>query len=1060
MASIPGACNVWAETQAAYWFRSGDEFDWMDILEPHRQCTRGRIAQHPLVLCRKAHHGAALQRSGHCGARSLDLRGAARDVPAPDLRLDAGPRAAGGAGRLDVGTRPGIKESVCRGEGYARVAELAGELPETRLVYVADRESDLRELMVRASDLATPADWLLRSKHNRALPEGGRLWAKVLAGPWWRSASPCPRGADAPPGTYAKSGTPSVSPCRTDGAPCGQPGLGHPGAYGLAGLLRQLKAYRLAGLLLEHACLRQNMIPVGNVLNPQADRIAGLELAVDGQVKEGRLARIAGQLQPGAQGPDLLQLQRRLLPDQLALVPGDTRDGARGCECVHHLSPLWLVRRQKLQPCSVGHSWPRSRQGQSRDPSDRPVKPSWRPLGRGTWSGDNINSASARKEHQHASELSWSEQRLDSQVRTRLTVETLTSKTLGLWILVVTNAAAATAAGGGRALEDALAYDRVTEPGGVSLNRDATHLYATLEPWQGRLEIVRYDLKSGSQAPQALFAPACVDVKAAFPDDQEKRLAFTCDPLGDERHKLHLVDIDTGAYLVPTPRDQLDIPCAFSPDGAVIYAARGHHIWGGTRIVGISTATGEARTRFATDDARLFCHDLSGDGSRLLIERYIDNGERHLGMLDLQDGAIEWLLREHGVQVKQAQFVGEAVHFLANRSGERFGLWSWDRRSGRRPVDLPVSEDIAGFLQNDRGLLALSYRKGLQPVAELYRRRGEADWDAVPLGAGPEEIRTIVLAKNSAERAAILTEHGRPVRLSIFERGQTRLLLDTDQTGLPEGAFARYQSHRVKSFDGTGIPAHILVPSNAAAERPLPLLLLVNGGPDDHQDPVYSSGLQRLANAGFVVVLPNVRGSSGFGKAFQDMDNGDWGGAHIRDLLAVSEFAAGLDFVADRPRFIGGDSFGGFSVLSAIIQYPSAFDGAVDLFGISDIGSFFRGLPDQVRPQLIRELGFDPAREPARAKAMSPLHQVDRIVTPLQIHQGIHDSRVPMEQSRMLVASLRKRAIPVEYFEYDEGHGFTYLESRVLYRERMIRFLSALTDAYPRSPSSDKVTTD
>ena len=183
MASIPGACNVWAETQAAYWFRSGDEFDWMDILEPHRQCTRGRIAQHPLVLCRKAHHGAALQRSGHCGARSLDLRGAARDVPAPDLRLDAGPRAAGGAGRLDVGTRPGIKESVCRGEGYARVAELAGELPETRLVYVADRESDIRELMVRARDLGTPADWLLRSQHNRALPEGGRLWAKVLASP-------------------------------------------------------------------------------------------------------------------------------------------------------------------------------------------------------------------------------------------------------------------------------------------------------------------------------------------------------------------------------------------------------------------------------------------------------------------------------------------------------------------------------------------------------------------------------------------------------------------------------------------------------------------------------------------------------------------------------------------------------------------------------------------------------------------------------------------------------------------------------------------------------------
>ena len=484
-------------------------------------------------------------------------------------------------------------------------------------------------------------------------------------------------------------------------------------------------------------------------------------------------------------------------------------------------------------------------------------------------------------------------------------METLTRKTLALWTLMLAKAAVPTPAGVDPALGDALAYDRVTELGGVSLNLDATHLYATVEPWQGRLEIVRYDLESGEGAPQALFAPSCGGVKSVVPDRQEERLAFTCDPLGDERHKLHLVDIDTGAYLVPTPRDQLDIPCAFSPDGAVIYAARGHHIWGGTRIVGISTSTGEARTRFATDNARLFCHDLSDDGRRLLIERYIDNGERHLGMVDLQDGAIEWLLREQGVQVKQPQFVGETVYFLANRSGARFGLWSWDRRSGLRRVDLPVNEDIAGFRQNDMGLLALSYRNGLWPVAELYRRRGEGDWDAVPLGAEPEEVRTIVLAKKSGERAAIVTEDGRPARLSISERGQTRLLLDTDDTGLPEGAFARYQSHRVKSFDGTEIPTHILVPSRATAERPLPLLLMAHGGPDDHEDPVYSSGLQRLANAGFVVVLPNVRGSSGFGKAFQDMDNGDWGGAHIRDLLAVAEFAAGLDFIADRPRFIG-----------------------------------------------------------------------------------------------------------------------------------------------------------
>ena len=258
---------------------------------------------------------------------------------------------------------------------------------------------------------------------------------------------------------------------------------------------------------------------------------------------------------------------------------------------------------------------------------------------------------------------------------TRLTVATLTSKTLALWTLVVATAAAARPAGADPALADPLAYDRVTELGGVSLNRDATHLYAAIEPWQGRLEIVRYDLESGEGAPETLFAPSCAGLKSVVPDRQEKRLAFTCDPLGDERHKLHIVDIDTGAYLVPTPRDQLDIPCAFSPDGAVIYAARGHHIWGGTRIVEISTSTGEARTRFATDDARLFCHDLSDDGRRLLIERYVDNGERHLGMLDLQDGA-------HRVAAAGARGPGQAAsvrrrdRVVSSPTGERTGFGS------------------------------------------------------------------------------------------------------------------------------------------------------------------------------------------------------------------------------------------------------------------------------------------------------------------------------------------------------------------------------------------------
>jgi hypothetical protein len=190
-ASIPGACNGWAETQAAYRFLGADGYDWLDILEPHRQCTRQRMAEHPVVLC--------LQDTTELDFNGQSIAGLGPLSDEAQRGMYVHPTYAVGVEReplgvLDAwmwarepkgpdGTRPGSRESVRWSEGYARVAEMAAELPATRLVYVADREADIRELMVRARDLGTPADWLLRAKHNRALPEGKRLWATVLASP-------------------------------------------------------------------------------------------------------------------------------------------------------------------------------------------------------------------------------------------------------------------------------------------------------------------------------------------------------------------------------------------------------------------------------------------------------------------------------------------------------------------------------------------------------------------------------------------------------------------------------------------------------------------------------------------------------------------------------------------------------------------------------------------------------------------------------------------------------------------------------------------------------------
>lgn len=195
-ASIPGACSDWAETQAVYRFlnQAGDDkkgLGWEDILTPHIAQTEARMRQHPVVLCLQDTTELDFNGQGIDGLGPLSYE-AQRGmylhptyVVTPEHEplgvTDAWmwarqPKAANSA-------RPGIRESLRWTEGYERIAETALTMPETRLVYVADREADIVELMQRAHAMGNPADWLIRSQHNRCLPDGGKLWAEVLAQP-------------------------------------------------------------------------------------------------------------------------------------------------------------------------------------------------------------------------------------------------------------------------------------------------------------------------------------------------------------------------------------------------------------------------------------------------------------------------------------------------------------------------------------------------------------------------------------------------------------------------------------------------------------------------------------------------------------------------------------------------------------------------------------------------------------------------------------------------------------------------------------------------------------
>ena len=186
-ASIPQACGDWGDTQAAYRFFSNDKVDWTAILASHIKSSVVRMAEHDVVLCIQDTTELDFngQKATGLGPLSYERQRGMYVHPTYAVSTSREP-----LGVLDAwmwarelknedGKRPGMKESLRWIEGYERLAELAPQLPKTRLVYLADREADIKELMVCARDLGTPVDWLVRSKNNRTLPDGDKLWNSV-----------------------------------------------------------------------------------------------------------------------------------------------------------------------------------------------------------------------------------------------------------------------------------------------------------------------------------------------------------------------------------------------------------------------------------------------------------------------------------------------------------------------------------------------------------------------------------------------------------------------------------------------------------------------------------------------------------------------------------------------------------------------------------------------------------------------------------------------------------------------------------------------------------------
>jgi dipeptidyl aminopeptidase/acylaminoacyl peptidase len=254
--------------------------------------------------------------------------------------------------------------------------------------------------------------------------------------------------------------------------------------------------------------------------------------------------------------------------------------------------------------------------------------------------------------------------------------------------------------------------------------------------------------------------------------------------------------------------------------------------------------------------------------------------------------------------------------------------------------------------------------------------------------------------------------------------GEARVALTTT-FGVPSAELIEPELLRIPAPDGD-IPCFVYRPRGARG--PVPAVLYPHGGPEAQSRPAFSANLTHLAaivHRGIALVVPNIHGSTGYGRAWQTAIHKEWGGIDLRDLSAVSEWMTKQpDFDRNRLAVYGG-SYGGFAALTCVTRIPELWRCAVDVFGVANLITMIENAQPNWRRFLARWIG-DVERDREKLVERSPVTHIENVRCPMLILQGENDPRVPQEESDQVVERLRALGRRVEYVVYPgEGHGFT-----------------------------------
>ena len=598
-------------------------------------------------------------------------------------------------------------------------------------------------------------------------------------------------------------------------------------------------------------------------------------------------------------------------------------------------------------------------------------------------------------------------------------------------------------------VDDLNRYQNVRSGSVLDWSADGRSLYISTR-FGEVAQIHRVDMPAGARTQLTFFDEP---VSAVSRGPGNSRLVFSMDAGGSEFAQLFLFDPATSESVMLTDGQSLNGSVTWDRTGqriAFLSTRRNgasNDIW----IMDLERPDSARLALEAPDGTSWTPADFDANGDHLLVNNYVSITDSRTLLLDLSTGQRELLAGGEGGTHTAIAFDREGRGFwLITDRGSEFRRLAWQPvKRGAEPeivtVDIPWNVESVAFSEDRRRGAFVVNEEGRSRVYLLdpaTRRYATVAGLPTGLASGLEfspDGRRLAMTLNTSrtpsdafvlDLGASPLEHGALTRWTFSEVG-----------GLDTSTFIEPELVRYESFDGLSVPAWVYKP---AGKGPFPVVISIHGGPEAQARPGFSSTYQLwLQKLGVAIVVPNVRGSDGYGSTYLGLDNG------FRREDSVKDIGALLDWIATQPDLdagrvaVHGGSYGGYMVLASAVHFSDRLKAAVDVVGISNFVTFLTNTQDYRRD--LRRVEYGDERDPAmraHLEKISPLNNVEKIAVPMLVVQGQNDPRVPVTEAEQIVKALRDRGQPVWYMNaLNEGHGYRKKENADVYQQAVVLFL-------------------